>query len=120
MKLVLRYVVLEKRAREAAAFELMDYYTRLRPYYSNPDQLVFIDETSKDGRDSLRRFAWSKRNTKAIVNLPFSRGQRVSAVAAFTTSGFLTWDYVDGNTIYSSVVFNKIFLLRLYILFTKP
>ncbi|KAF0704026.1 hypothetical protein AaE_015146 [Aphanomyces astaci] len=89
--------VLERRAQESADFELRDYYRRLSPYYSYPDQLVFVDETSKDGRDSIRKYAWSKRNKKAIVELPFSRGQRVSALAAFTTSGFLAWDYVDGT-----------------------
>ncbi|RLO06054.1 hypothetical protein DYB28_012592 [Aphanomyces astaci] len=62
----------EKRAREAAEFELRDYYRRLSPYYSYPDQLVFVDETSKDGRDSIRKYAWSKRYQKAIVDLPFS------------------------------------------------
>ncbi|KAF0704356.1 hypothetical protein AaE_014981, partial [Aphanomyces astaci] len=87
--------VLEKRAREAADFELRDYYGRLQPYYSYPDQLVFVDETSKDGRNALRKYAWSKRNTKAIVELPFARGERVSALAAFTTSGFLAWEYTD-------------------------
>ncbi|RLO08582.1 hypothetical protein DYB28_000418 [Aphanomyces astaci] len=80
----------EKHAREAAEFELRDYYRHLRPYYSYPDQLVFVDETSKDGRDSIRKYAWSKRNQMAIVDLPFSRGQRVSALAAFTTAGFLS------------------------------
>ena len=89
--------MLEKRAREAADFELQDYYRKLRPFYSSPDQLVFVDETSKDGRDSIRKYAWSKRNTRAIVELPFSRGQRVSALAAFSTSGFLSWGYVDGK-----------------------
>ncbi len=68
----------------------------MRPFYSNPDQLVFVDETSKDDRDSIRKYAWSKRNIKAIVQLPFSRDQRVSALAAFSTTGILSWDYVDG------------------------
>ncbi|ETV74926.1 hypothetical protein H257_10549 [Aphanomyces astaci] len=76
--------VLERRALEAADFELQDYYVRLKCFYS------------QDGRDAVRKFAWSRRNTKAIVDLPFSRGERVSALAAFTTSGFLAWDYVDG------------------------
>ncbi|ETV88020.1 hypothetical protein H257_01405 [Aphanomyces astaci] len=62
--------VLEKRAPEAAEFELRDHYRRLSPYYSYPDQLVYVDETSKDGRDSIRKYAWSKRNQKAIVR-PF-------------------------------------------------
>ena len=91
--------MLEKRAREAADFELHDYYRRLGPFYFHPEQLVFVDETSKNGRDSIRKYAWSKRNTKAVVVLPFSRGQRVSALASFSTAGFLSWDYVDGDII---------------------
>ncbi|KAF0707455.1 hypothetical protein AaE_013592, partial [Aphanomyces astaci] len=103
--------VLERRARESADFELRDYYRRLRPYYSYPDQLVFVDETSKDGRDSIRKYAWSKRNKKAIVELPFSRGQRVSALAAFTTSGFLAWDYVDGT--FDRAVFHDVMVKKI-------
>ncbi|KAF0733302.1 hypothetical protein AaE_009195 [Aphanomyces astaci] len=89
--------VLEKRAREAADFKLRAYYGRVQPYYSYPDHLLFVDETSKDGSNVLRKYAWSKRNTKAIVELQFARGERVSALAAFTTSGFLAWEYTDVN-----------------------
>ncbi|KAF0705417.1 hypothetical protein AaE_014525 [Aphanomyces astaci] len=87
--------VLEKRATEAADFELRDYFGHLQPYHLYPDQLVFVDETSKVGRNALRKYAWSKRNTKAIVDLPFARGDQVSALAAFTTSGLLAWEYAD-------------------------
>ncbi|ETV66012.1 hypothetical protein H257_17429 [Aphanomyces astaci] len=59
--------VLEKRAREAAVFELHDYYRRLRPLYSNPDQLVFVDETSKDGRDALRKQRVSGRAVQKLA-----------------------------------------------------
>ncbi|ETV64266.1 hypothetical protein H257_18822 [Aphanomyces astaci] len=59
--------VLERRAREAADFELQDYYVRLKCFYSRPDQLVFVDETSKDaamlcgslrGRGATPRRLW--------------------------------------------------------------
>lgn len=42
--------VLTKRAWECVPRERREYVARLLPYYSGPDQLVFIDETSKDGR----------------------------------------------------------------------
>ncbi|KAE9067319.1 hypothetical protein PF010_g27508, partial [Phytophthora fragariae] len=42
--------LLTKRARESVPRERREYAARLSPYYSGPDQLVFIDETSKDGR----------------------------------------------------------------------
>jgi transposase len=54
---------------------------------------VFLDETSKDGRSALRKYAWSSRGTPAIVELPFSRGKRVSALAAFNSKGFLAWEF---------------------------
>lgn len=58
---------------------------------------MFVDETSKDGRDGLRRYARSKRGTAAIVKIPFSRGQRISAVAAVTTEGFLGFNHTEGT-----------------------
>eukprot|EP00644_Phytophthora_capsici_P009915 jgi/Phyca11/119745/e_gw1.39.400.1 len=42
--------VLTKRARESVPRERKEYVSRLSPFYSGPDQLVFMDETSKDGR----------------------------------------------------------------------
>ncbi|KAF9945145.1 hypothetical protein BGZ72_001618, partial [Mortierella alpina] len=50
---------LEKRAREAVPQELEDFKYRLSPFYYFPEQLVFVDETSKDGRSALRQYAWS-------------------------------------------------------------
>lgn len=88
---------IQKRAREAIPQELVDFESRLKPFYRFPEQLVFIDETSKDGRSALRRYAWSARGTPAIVQLPFSRGIRVSALAAFSSKGFLAWEFTRGT-----------------------
>lgn len=89
--------VLEKRARESIPQQLREFYHKLSPIYSYPEQLVFIDESSKDGRDCLRRLGWSRVNTPAIVHQSFQRGARVSILAAFDTSGFLAWDTTDGT-----------------------
>ncbi|KAJ8576747.1 hypothetical protein ON010_g2464 [Phytophthora cinnamomi] len=40
--------VLTKRASESAPRVRREYAERLLPYYSGPDQLVFVDKTSKD------------------------------------------------------------------------
>ena len=88
---------LTKAAREAAPEEIQNYYDKLRPIYSFPEQLVFIDETSKDGRDAFRRYARSKRGTKAVVKLPFSRGNRVSVLAALDYTGFMSWKCTSGT-----------------------
>ena len=88
---------LTKAAREALPDEIAIYKAKLGAIYSFPDQLVFLDETSKDGRDAFRRYARSKRGTKAVVKLPFSRGSRVSVMAALDSKGFLAWKCTSGT-----------------------
>lgn len=88
---------LEKRAREAIPQEIEDYKYRLQPYYYFPEQLVFVDETSKDGRTAHRKYAWSAKGSRAIVSLPFSRGKRVSVLAAFNSKGFLSWTHTPNT-----------------------
>ena len=65
-------------------------------WYSYPELLLFLDETSKDGRHAFRRHAWSERNTKAVVRLPFSRGKRVSVLAVADCHGFVGWKTAPG------------------------
>ena len=89
--------VLTKAAREAAPKEIEIYKAKLQAIYSYPEQLVFIDETSKDGRDAFRRYARSKQGTKAVCRLPFSRGKRVSVLAAMDHNGFFAWKCTDGT-----------------------
>lgn len=89
--------VLTKAAREAAPLEIRTYQAKLRAIYHYPSQLVFIDETSKDGRHAYRRYARSKQGTKAVVKLPFSRGKRVSVLAALNVSGFIGWESTRGT-----------------------
>ena len=86
-----------KAAREAAPEEIQTYYDKLRPIYSFPEQLVFIDKTSKDDRDAFCRYVWSKRGTKAVVRLPFIRRNRVSVLAALDYTGFMSWKCTSGT-----------------------
>ena len=88
---------LTKAAREAAPEEIQAYKAKLNAIYSFPEQLIFIDETSKDGRDAFRKYARSKRGTKAVVKLPFSRGKRVSMLAALDCKGFFSWKTTNGT-----------------------
>lgn len=103
--------VLQKRAREALPVELREYHSRLAPWYQDPKQLLFMDETSKDGRSSLRKYAWSSVGVPAIVELPFSRGQRVSALAAFNHSGFIAWDFTTGT--FTRQGFHQVFIQKI-------
>jgi hypothetical protein len=83
--------VLQKRAREARPSDIAYYEFTLEQVYMHPEQLVFVDETSKDSRASVRHFAWSMKGAPAVVNLPFARGKRVSVLAAMDSEGFLAW-----------------------------
>ncbi len=67
--------------------EIETFYQKIKKFYMYPQQLVFVDETSKDGRHALRRYAWSKKGSKAVVTGTFSRGERVSIFAACDTQG---------------------------------
>jgi transposase len=89
--------VLTKRAREASPQARKDYIDILKKWYRFPEQLVFVDETSKDGRDAMRRYARSRVNTPAIVRVPFSRGKRVSCLAAINYKGFIGFDTTPGT-----------------------
>jgi hypothetical protein len=88
---------LQKRARESKPQEIAEFKYRLNPFYHYKEQRVFVDEVSKDGRAALRQYAWSTRGTPAVVSLPFSRGIRISALAAFNSKGFLSWKCTRGT-----------------------
>lgn len=89
--------VLTKRAREATIEEKEAYYMKLRPYYNSSDQLVFVDETAKDNRSTIRKMAWSRINTRAIVKASFERGKRISFLAAYDINGFIATDSTNGT-----------------------
>jgi transposase len=89
--------ILTKAARESLPIEIEIYRRKLECIYSFPEQVLFLDETSKDGRHAFRRYAWSKTNTKAVVRLPFSRGKRLSILACMDTTGFVAWESTPGT-----------------------
>lgn len=67
--------------------EILNYQVKLREFYSYPEQLIFVDETSKAGRHAIRRYGWSKRGKRAVVSLPFFRGNQLSIFAASNYKG---------------------------------
>ncbi|KAG6954264.1 hypothetical protein JG688_00012450 [Phytophthora aleatoria] len=89
--------VLSKVAREVVPAEIEAFRAKLRPIYSYAEQLVFLDESAKDGRHAYRRFRWSRRSTKAVVKLPFRIGKRLSIMAALVENGFFGGDWTEGT-----------------------
>jgi transposase len=89
--------VICKRAAEASSSEVRSYIYRLQPFFACPEQLVFVDETSKNSKDYLRKFGWSERGTKCHSTVPFSRGKRLSVLAAMDSNGFFAYECTEGT-----------------------
>jgi transposase len=72
-----------------------NFIRRMAQY--EPDQLGFLDETSKDERTVMRRNGWAKRGRRAEMQGIFVRGRRLSAEGLLTTDGMLATLIVEGS-----------------------
>ncbi|KIK72633.1 hypothetical protein PAXRUDRAFT_76928, partial [Paxillus rubicundulus Ve08.2h10] len=61
-------------AAERSVEKRADYVARITGY--QPEQLVFVDESSVDHRTTYRGRAWSIRGTKVQCKAFFVRGRR--------------------------------------------
>jgi hypothetical protein len=62
-----------------------------------PEQLVFIDETSKDERSLSRAYGYSIKNVKVEKNIVFVRGKRYTILPVLTLDGFIAADIMEGS-----------------------
>lgn len=60
----------------------------------HPIQLVFIDETSKDGRTLRRSHGRSLTGKRIEQRETILRGERVSVLGVFVYEGFIDWHWV--------------------------
>jgi hypothetical protein len=61
------------------------------------DQLVFMDESSKDERTSMRLYGYSKVNSRALKKVVFVRGKRYTLLPALTEQGIIAVDIMEGS-----------------------
>ena len=62
------------------------------------EQLIFLDETSKDSRALNRSFGWALRGITPIHSLgKVGRGSRRSALCTFDVKGFVDWYIIKGT-----------------------
>ena len=70
----------------------------------DPSMLVFVDESGTDQRNATRHFGYALRGYSPRSFKFFSRGKRLSAIAALTVSKMLCYELheqnVDGDTFY--------------------
>ena len=53
---------------------------------------VWIDETGSATRDTIRKYGYALRGMRAEYHRVLTRGKRVNAIAAMSTSGIVTLD----------------------------
>ena len=61
------------------------------------DQLVFMDESSKDDRTLTRLYGYSEVNARAIKKVVFVRGKRYTLLPALTEQGIIAVDIMEGS-----------------------
>ena len=61
------------------------------------DQLVFLDESSKNDHAILRRYGWAIKGQHAIENVSLNRGIRYSILPALTVDGYIAVRVVEGS-----------------------
>jgi transposase len=62
-----------------------------------PEELGFIDETSKDERTVGRRYGRSRKGTRCRKKQPFVRGRRTSTEALLSLDGIVACTVVEGS-----------------------
>ncbi|KIJ21613.1 hypothetical protein PAXINDRAFT_65189, partial [Paxillus involutus ATCC 200175] len=63
----------------------------------DPQQLGFVDETSKDERTICRRYGRSQKGHRASKKQVFVRGRRTSTEALLTLDGIVAATVVEGS-----------------------
>ena len=77
---------LEKAAKERSEILRANYILTIRTHY-NLNQLIFLDESSKDERTLSRQYGYSLKNTRAIQKVVFLRGTRYTILPALSLDG---------------------------------
>jgi transposase len=86
---------LKRIAKERNEARRADFVGRMAQY--TPEQLGFLDETSKDERTVGRRYGRSRKGKRAEKKQVFVRGRRVSAEALLTLDGIVAGTVVEGS-----------------------
>src|SRR5436189_33902 len=61
------------------------------------EQLIFIDETSKDERSLSRAYGYSVKNVKVEKKIVFMRGKRYTILPALILNEFIAADIIEGS-----------------------
>ncbi|GBB93508.1 hypothetical protein RclHR1_21840002 [Rhizophagus clarus] len=87
---------LTKLAREKNELLRSAFISKIGSQY-RPDQLIFIDESSKDERTLNRSYGYSNRGCKLQHNVIFLREKRYTILSALLLDGYIAVDIIEGN-----------------------
>ncbi|SRR6266498_2905445 len=87
---------LEKAAKERSEMLRANYILTIRIYY-NSDQLIFLNESSKDDRILSKQYEYSLKNTLAIQKVVFLRGTRYTILLALFLDSILAVNIMVDN-----------------------
>ena len=90
---------------------MANYHAKLAAVYSYPEQMVFIDETSKDSRDAYRMHGWAAKGEKVVVKLPSGQHVQRSILAALGHNGFIGWETTSET--FTRVDFHNAFINKI-------
>ena len=79
----------DERSKKSCSSRNPKFYDKLRAICSYLEQLLFLEEMSKDRRDVFRRCARLKDGTRAVVIVPFDRRNRASVFEALDCNVFV-------------------------------
>jgi transposase len=83
---------LERNDRERSA-----YMNKIGDIITDPAQLIFIDEASRNKKNPTRKIGWSLKGKRCIQRRCFVRGQRFSILPALTMDGIIAHDILPGS-----------------------
>lgn len=86
---------LHKVAKERNKDLHADFKRQMAQYA--PDELLFIDKTSKDEQTQTQRYGQAKKSKCASMKGVFVRGRHFTVVAALTTNGIIVGHIVEGS-----------------------
>ncbi|KJA25110.1 hypothetical protein HYPSUDRAFT_102826, partial [Hypholoma sublateritium FD-334 SS-4] len=89
------YKKLKRIASERKEEARNAYIAHIAQY--EPEEIGFLDETSKNEKTAARGYGRSKKGRRAVMRQRFVRGTRLSATALLTVDGILASTVVEGS-----------------------
>lgn len=77
--------------------ELRNLWQLRMAAYKDPDQFVFLDESSVDQLTGHRPFGWAPRGVRCVRRQTFIRGTRYSILPALTSTGIIALEIMEGS-----------------------